>query len=627
MQRKTSPARQQKMARIPKSKGVAAPQANNSVKAYWLVALCLLMAFGAYLPVFQANFVNWDDSEYVVENLTIRSFTSMKEILFTPVQGNYHPVTMLSLAVNYAISGLSPTSYHLVNLLLHLLNILLVFFFVYRLTGKKIWIAWVTALLFAVHPLHAESVAWVSERKDVLYSFFFLAGLILYLRFLENRTVNRFLAVFFLFILSLLSKPSAIVFPLVLILIDLYYGRLRETRSWFEKLPFLLFSFAFGLLTLHGQSMTDATQYSNMIPGHFKFFFGFYGSMMYLVKTLVPVGLCAFYPYPAVNESLPAPYYAAFFVFVLTAALLIIKFRNHRLVIFAALFYLVNLILVLQFFPVGSAIIADRYAYLPVIGPFLIFGVLLQSLGDRNSGKPPVWSLATLGVIAVVLMILTFRQASTWRSSEDLWDQAIRVNPSSKAYTNRGFFYKKDGQQDKALEFFSSAIRINGADKDALVNRGDLYFGQQKFDLAIADYSQCLRIFPDVSLALQNRGAAYSAIGKYDLARIDMDRALALNPASKVGYANRALLEQSLQRYQQAIDDFYRHMQYSPDTTGDVWNAIGVSWLRMNQKEKALACFDKAIQLSGNPVFKNNRLLALPEHELAEKRSNRQTAH
>ena len=601
-------ARKQELKRKPAP--AAKGPAHEPGKVAWMPAVCIVLAIIAFSPVFKAEFLSWDDSDYVTNNQAIQTQGNLMKIMTQPVQGNYHPLTMLTLAINYAISGKDATSYHVLNLLLHLLNVLLVFLFVLKFTRQKRWAAFVTAVLFAVHPLHVESVAWIAERKDVLYSFFFLAGMLSYLYYLEKRSWTRFAGVLVLFFLSLLSKPSAIVFPLVLLALDYFYKRLTTPAAYVEKIPFLVLSVIFGLLALHGQSSTGAVLYSSMIPPHFKFFFGFYGIMMYLVKAIVPVNLCTFYPYPAINAALPLIYYAAPLVVLLLVALIFARFRKNRFVVFSSLFYLVNLALVLQFYPVGSAIIADRYSYMPLIGLFLPAGLFFQGWIDRNSGKSNGAGFALLIAVSLLLTVLTYYQSSTWRNDATLWDKAISAAQSSRAYTFRGMAYQKSGDNVRAVEMYSKAIAMNEAEKDALTNRGDLYFNEKKYDLAISDYSQILAVYPDIQQVIQNRGAAYTAAGKYDLALSDMNLALKMDPASPNGYANRALLEQALNRHLAAVDDFYKHMQISPDKTGDVWNTMGVSYLKLNLDSKALECFDKALDLTNNPVFVKNREVA-----------------
>jgi Tfp pilus assembly protein PilF len=587
---------------------VAIPEKKNF---YWMLVVSVLLTTIAFSPVFKAGFVSWDDPDYVTANRTIQSLGNFSKIVTTPVQGNYHPFTMLSLALNYAYSGKDAASYHIVNLLLHLANVILVFFFVLRLTGKKYWIAFITALLFGIHPLHVESVAWVSERKDVLYAFFFLAGLIRYIKYLEKRTLLNLSYVVGLFILSLLSKPAAIIFPIVLFAIDFYYNRLSEAKTYAEKIPFLLLSLFFGFLTIHGQSVQGAVSSASTFPSHFRFFFGFYGIMMYLYHAVIPLNLCTFYPYPAVNSSLPLVYYLAPIVTLLLAVIFFISIRRNKLIAFSIMFYLVNLALVLQFLPVGSAVIADRYTYMPLIGLFLVPGYYFQKWAESNSGKPASVSIVILVIVSMVLTMLSFRQSSTWKNSASLWDHTISVMPSSKAYTNRGLIYKLENQNEKALELYTKAIGINKAEKDALVNRGNIYFNQKKYDLAIADYDKCISIDGTVQLAIENRGAAYAAIGKFDLALADMNLALKLKPESVNGYANRAVVEQALNQNQAAIDDFYLHMKYTPDETGNVWNTIGSLHLKMNENEKALECFTNAVGITESTTFLYNRALAL----------------
>jgi len=582
----------------------------KKVNYYWMIIICIVLTFIAFAPVFKAGFVNWDDPDYVTSNQNIKSLSNFYKIVTTPVQGNYHPLTMLSLALNYAISGKSATSYHVVNLLLHVLNVILVFFFVLKLSGKKHWIAFIAALLFGIHPLHVESVAWIAERKDVLYAFFFIAGLIRYLKYIEKPGIINFLAVLVLFLLSLLSKPAAIIFPVVLLAIDYYYDRLGNSKTYLEKVPFLLISLIFGILTLSGQTAQGAVSSASTFPSHFRYFYGFYGIMMYIYKALLPINLCAFYPYPAINRFLPLEYYLSPILTLVIAIIFFAIFRKNRLLAFGIAFYYINLLLVLQFIPVGSAIIADRYTYIPLIGLLIIVGFYFQKWVDKNSGIPSPMAIAVLLLSTVSLTYLSYKQASTWKDNASLWDHAIAIKPSSKALSNRALTYKLEKQNAKAIELFSRAISINKAEKDALVNRGNIYFNEKKYDLAINDYNQCLAIDPNDKLAIENRGTAYAAIGKYDMALTDMNQSLKLNPGSINGYANRAIIKQALNQNQEAIDDFYLHMKNSPDENGNIWNSIGILEQKLDQNVKAIECFDKAIALNENQQFLYNRALS-----------------
>jgi len=265
----------------------------------------------------------------------------------------------------------------------------------------------------------------------------------------------------------------------------------------------------------------------------------------------------------------------------------------------------------LQFFPVGSAIIADRYTYLPLIGVFLVIGHYFQKWADLHQGKPNTAGIIALATVTLILTILTYKQAATWKDSASLWDKAIAVAPGSRAYTNRGLIYKRANQYEKAIEMYSLAISINKVEEEALINRGNIYFNEKKYDLAIADYDKCLTIDSLNPLAIENRASAYASLGRYEEALQDLNKALKLDPNSENGYDNRALVKQILNQHQSAIEDFYQHMKNAPDETGDIWNAIGVSYIKLDQYPKALECFDKALKLSENPVFLYNRALAL----------------
>ena len=576
----------------------------------WWLAIALIFTFFIYTTVFKAGFVNWDDDDYVVENFTIRSLHNFHDIITTPVQGNYHPLTMLSLAANYAISGGKAGSYHFVNLLLHLLNMLLVFLFVYRLTGSKPWIAFITALLFGIHPLHVESVAWVSERKDVLYSLFFLAGLIAYLKYIAKQNMANYLLVLGLFVLSLLSKPAAIIFPIVLLAVDYYHDRLNTLKAWYEKIPLFALSVLLGIMTLHAQKLQGAVAGAYLFPHHFRLFFGFYGIMMYLLKSIWPFQLCTFYPFPPLNPTLPFSYYISPIVSLVLAGTIVYYYRRNKLLVFAILFYLINLVMVLQFLPVGSAIIADRYTYLPLIGVFLVPGLFFQQWIDKRKGKTSVGGIAVFGIVAFILGILSFRQAQTWGSSAALWDKAIKIAPSSRAYTNRGLIFKREGNYNAALEMYTEAIHMNKAETDALVNRGNIYFNNKQYDLAITDYNACLKVDSMKQQAIENRGSAYGAIGKYDLALVDMNKAIQMNPDSKNGYANRAVFYQLKGSDREAIRDFNKHLEVNQNRDADILNSIGISYLNLKNYDSALAIFSEAIQQKQLGAFYSNRAMA-----------------
>lgn len=592
-----------------KRKNTETPGGTINVLATKRKFIFIIIAFSvlAYLPVFNAGFVNWDDEDYVVNNKLIESFSNFNQILTEPVQGNYHPLTMLSLALNYSISGKTPLSYHIFNLLLHIINSILIFYFVLRLSKSGLWMAFIVALLFGIHPLHVESVAWVSERKDLLYAFFFISGMIVYLLYIEERKMVLLFLVFLLFALSLLSKPAAVIFPMALLALDFYKDRLRSAKVYFEKVPFFLLAVLFGLLAMHGQSEAGATELAQTFSLPNRLLFASYGIMMYLVKTIWPLQLCTFYPFPEVSNSLPVMYYFSLLFLALLIYVLIKSYKNNRLVAFALIFYLINLALVLQLLPVGNAIIADRYSYLPLVGIFIIPGFYFQRWIDKNNGKLSFIMLLILLLSSAALVTLSYQQSTTWKNGATLWDHAIKISPSSRAYVNRGLLYKKSGNMEQAFNCYNRAIELGTKEPDAWVNRGNVYFSRKQYELAIQDYNQCLALSAINLKAYENRAASYATLGNVEMALADFSRALNLDSTSTSSFANRGMLYMSTARYVEAINDFNHFLKLKADPNGEIWSFSGEANFKIARYEEALNCYSQALQIRETGLYYLNR--------------------
>ena len=567
----------------------------------WVLPFILLVTFFAFIPVFKAGFVNWDDGDYTYDNLLIRNFSNLKILLTTPLQGNHHPLTMLSLAINYQISGEDAWSYHLFNLLLHLINTFLVFRLALLLSNRNIIIAFTTAVLFGIHPLHVESVAWVSERKDVLYGMFFLLGLISYIKYADTGSKKQYWFTLLFLILSLLSKAAAVIFPVAIFCIDLLRNRKIELKLFLEKIPFFIPALIMGVLTFLAQKEAGATgkeEFSALT----NILFGFYGIMMYFLKMIWPFNLSPFYPFPAVNESLPAKYYIAPLFSLAFAVLFFYSLKRNRVIAFGILFYLVNLLLVLQIVSVGSAVIAERYTYIPYIGLFYIIGWLI----DRwSKGTIPKASYVIVP-LSLFLAIITYRQSSIWENGATLWDQAIKTQPSSRAYTNRAVLLRKEKNPDLALEYYNQAISINSMDEEAYMNRGNVYMDLQKINLAYADYKKALSIKPDYPEALDNIGALYGMRGQYDSSLNYLNRVVTIKPDYKSAYKNRGMTYYSMKNYEAAIKNFEKFLEYEPGAAA-TQNTIGVCYQSMGKLQEAIAAYSKAIELSPEPLFYLNR--------------------
>ena len=574
-------------------------------EGYWMIILTLILVFIAYLPVLNAGFVNWDDDDYVVKNKAITSFSNMGELLTGSVQGNHHPLTMISLALNYAISGLNPLSYHLFNLILHLLNTFLVYKLASRLSNNSAIVSFTTALLFGIHPLHVESVAWVSERKDVLYAFFFLLGFLSYVRYTAKKLRKDYILTFIWFTLSILSKPAAIIFPAVLFVFDFYFRRKFDVKIFLEKIPFFLVAAVFAYLTLSAQKTIGAMDKTEVFTATHRILFGFYGYAAYFFKMIFPFNLVAFYPTPPINAPLPSYFYAAPLFFIATVIACLLTWKKNRVITFGFAFYFVNLLLVLQLVVIGSALIAERYTYIPYIGLFFIIGWYL----DKAFKTKPSTAYAIIILAGVILAPITYNQAGTWKNGEALWENVIKKNPGSKAYVIRADELSKKGNKEKALSYFNSAIAINKADPEAYGNRGNIYFDFQQDSLALNDYNSALALNASYVPALSNRGALYSRRGNYEVGLADLNKALSLNPDYGPAYKNRGTTYLSMKQFDKAVLDFRKYLEYEPKEI-EIYNAIGVCYQNAGNYNASLEPFTEAISKDPLPLYYMNRSIS-----------------
>lgn len=548
----------------------------------------MLVSFALYTTAFDHEFTAWDDPDYVTENVFVRNqdYGALSKAV---VSNNYHPLTMFSLAWN-AAPPLTPRPFLVTNAFLHALNAGLVFWLALLLSRRRISVAFWTALLFGIHPMHVESVAWISERKDLLYVFFFLAGAIAYQRYLERRTMPWLAGAFALFVLSCLSKGMAVVFPLVMVLQDVWERRrVIETRSLLEKAPFFLVAFVFGRIALDVQGGGDLHGLLTRTTVHLKgiadtlpyatwerILLPTYGFAGYLVKLFVPVEQSAFYPYPAPGTLGPV-HAAAALVFVGVLALIVWDFRRTRLFTFGLGWYLVTILPVLQWLPVGEAIMAERYTYLSYVGPLFTLSAAVLSLAGVARQRRRI-AFAALACFAAVCAVLTVRQIGVWRNSEALWTQVIEHHPRAEmAYVARGNARGREGRIQEALSDLRTARSL----------------GSERYDL------------------FDGLGNAYGALNQLDSSVVLYTRALAVNPNAGRTYSNRAVALVRLNRPQEALDDLERAQTLLAGADVNLHTTRADAYLQLSRFREAAAEYDRAIDLGarGAMVY-NNRAIA-----------------
>ncbi len=582
----------------------------------WIVAAFLLvLTWYLYKPSLDNHFTNWDDPEYVLENRQVKNFDAQNAKYFFAhaSANNYHPLTMLSLSLDYHYTikdkrlfretdELDAVNFHTTSLILHVLNVLLVFIFIYFLSRKRVIVATITALLFAIHPMHVESVSWIAERKDVLYTFFFLAGLIIYVKYLEKPGWMRLVITGLLFLASLFSKPSAVVFPLILLAIDYFYGRKFTAKVFYEKIPFFILAVVFGVTTFIIQSQTSVAGIK-IFTFFQRLMFASYGFIMYQYKLLLPFNISPFYPYPSVHPSvtLPVIFLLSPLIALAIVGLVIFSTRFTRVFSFGYLFYFTCIVLVLQFMPVGSAIMADRYAYMSSIGLFFIMAWYLDQafISNHKILRSLRWILAGVFLMYSIFLIkIAYKQTMVWHNSETLWSDVISKYPQAETpYKQRGNYYGSLNMTDKAMQDFMSFIKIKQDDAGVYSNLGNTYGLRGEIDKALEAYSKSITLDSLNVKTFLNRAITYTRGKQYLQAIRDYNKALELNPAFMEIYANRSYTFLEMGRFEDAVSDFSRLIQYSPRNDNYFMNR-GVCYFKLKQYPGALADFEQCIALN-----------------------------
>jgi tetratricopeptide (TPR) repeat protein len=499
---------------------------------------------------------------------------------------------------------LNPAPFHRTNVWLHLLNTALVFWLALRLRAGT-WGAAAAALLFAIHPLHVESVAWISSRKDVLYSAFFLGGLLIATAAFRQGKWYYWAGVFVLFLLSLLSKPAAIVFPPALWLIHWYeqpQAAIQPKRLVY-LLPFLAFSLISVFITFAYQEDIGAVDQQYGFGK--RFLFASYSAVIYLWKCVFPFGLSAFHPAPLANEALSGRLYAAPLLAIGLAGATVWAFFKKRLLFFALAFYWISLLLVLGFVKLGSSLYAERYTYMAYTGIFIAVGTLLQ----QALSAPAAWKKGlAIGLTALFVALFawqTARQIPVWKDAETLWTQVLQQYPSDKNYGSRGYHFYLTRQWEKALRDFEKATALNPANETALQIQGICWQKLNKYDEAIRVYEDWLKKFKASVAVTFELGNAYMAQKNAPAAVEAYTKTLALQPEHLDALNNRAGAWFQLKEYAKAEADYSTALAIRPDFIAAL-NNRGAARLNSGNRTGAANDFRKSLALQPDqPVIRD----------------------
>jgi tetratricopeptide (TPR) repeat protein len=608
----------------------------TAIKAPSVALLIAVISIFVYLPAIQNDFVNWDDPSFVYENPDIRAidFKSLKWMLTTYHTADWFPLTWLSHAIDYAIWGLDPAGHHLTSIIFHGLNTFLAVILIIRLINyagninqpsiiseninrspeTAIVAGAVTGLLFGLHPLHVESVAWVSERKDVLYSFFYILSILSYLKYAspelrKQKTLYYSLSLLF-FIFSSMSKAMAVTLPVVLIILDVYPLERLDFRSVFkrnhtvlaEKIPFLALSIALSIITVLANKAEGAIAHFQIKFLGDRILLAFRSLCFYLYKMVWPADLVPLYPYPSGIQFFSFQYMGSLVILTCITAICAISWRKHKVFLTVWLYYIVTLLPVLGIIQSGSQAAADRYTYMSSLGPFLLAGLAAALLLEKpiiRSGNPVKKKAVILImiVIPVILSSLTLSQLKLWKNSLTLWNKEIKVYPDGayQAYYNRGKALDEKGNFQMAISDYNKTIELNPVFDDAYVNLGRAHDALGNHQYAIIIYNKAIELNPEAEDAYYNRGVSYSKSGNYKQAIADCTTAVTLNPQYEKAYNNRGVFYGIIGDYQKSIDDLSKAIELDTLYTEAYYNR-GVSYKNSKKYMQAIQDFNKVIQ-------------------------------
>jgi len=583
---------------------------NYFSREYLKLYICLILSLLILLVYWQIqyfDFIIYDDPNYVQDNEQVKQGLTWAGILWsfsTTHAANWHPLTWLSLMLDTHIFGVQSGGYHWTNVMFHLVNSLLLFLIFNRMTGS-IWRTGFVAAIFALHPLHVESVAWITERKDVLSTFFGFLTIGAYIYYTEEPNVRRFLMILLFFALGLLAKPMLVTIPFLLLLLDYWplaryksgkmtgYGESRKNTmgnngvpplishpmlgwKWLlvEKTPLFMMSIVSGIITLYAQRTGGALATLEKFSLADRLANALVSYAAYLGKMVFPCGLALLYPHPH-TWPLAKVFLSGFTLLLIT--MLVWRRNNSRGYLKVGwLWYLVTLLPVIGILQVGNQAMADRYTYIPLIGPSLI--IAWEAAAQFNNwryGKCVLSSIAA--VIIIILSLLTFRQVGLWQNTETILNNSIiNTNGNHEAFNNLGVFLMIKGQYKQAIAYLENCLSIN----------------------------------PEFAVAYNNLGQAYIRTGNYEKGIAILERGLQINPGLIKARRNLANIMLLKENYLGAATH-YRLLIQANQGDADMFNDLGVALARLGKEKEAMANFRRALAM--NPQHReammNMRLL------------------
>ena len=615
----------------------------NLHKEYLIALILITITAISYWQVKDHNFITFDDPQYITENPQVKTGLTLESVkwAFTSLHVyNWHPVTWLSHMLDVQLFGLNPGWHHVTNLIFHIATTLLLFFVFHRMT-KALWQSTLVAAIFALHPLHVESVAWVAERKDVLSAFFWMLTIGAYAYYVERPVVQRYLLTILFFILGLMAKPMLVTMPFVLLLLDYWpLGRLQlsalkladpdkntkpasrkhkrkkvqknvvtetsqqhkivqSVNPWsnlkqlaYEKIPFFILSVISCVITIIAQK--DATYSIQELPLGYRITNAIVSYTHYIVKMIYPVNLSVFYPRP--NEIPSWQTFGAMLVLICVTILVIQATRKFKYLAVGWFWYLGTLVPVIGLIQVGSQAMADRYTYIPLIGIFIMFAWGVHDVSRRWKNQKVILGIIA-GILIIALSFGTWVQVRYWRNNDILFKHALNVDARNwKAHYILAITSSQKGYIDEAIQHYQDALRFVPYESEIHKGIGLLLAAKGNIDEAISHFEKASQIDPhdtkareflEINLAL--RGNIKEAISHYK-------KALQINPSNPYLHyvLGEALAKQG--HFDESISHLREALRIKPDIA-EAHNAMGIVLASRGKLPEAIVHFREALKL------------------------------
>jgi Tfp pilus assembly protein PilF len=626
------------------------PDRHLKIMISLLLILSIIIAYG---QVKNFDFIGYDDQEYITENSQVQEGITVDGIIwaFTSFHSaNWHPLTWLSHMLDCELYRLNPMGHHLTNLIIHMANSILLFL-VFKLMTGAVWRSAFVAAIFAIHPLHVESVAWISERKDVLSTFFGLLMICAYYRYIKTPSLKNYLLVIIFLSLGLMAKPMLVTFPFVLLLLDFwplkrfhykndnllqsektpYYGSKGIFRLILEKIPLFIPVVISSYLTFLAQKSGGTVKALEALSLKTRIANALVSYVSYILKAIWPSDLAVFYPHP--GNTLPAWQIFGSALVIATACFwVILTLRKYPYIGVGLFWYLGTLIPVIGLVQVGNQAMADRYTYIPLIGFFIIVSWGVSDLSIKWRYRKIILGIPAV-IILSAMVVCTACQLTYWKNGITLFEHAIEVTENNyKAQNNLGtafglvdldkavFHYKealkikpdyvtalnnlgtallKKENYDEAVVYFNKVLKINPQKTDARMDLANIFFLQAKPEKAISQYKEILKTDPENANAHYNLAYMLSAQKKIDQAEHHYKETLRINPNHEKAHYNFANIELKQGKLKEALAHFSEAIKIKPDYV-QAYNKIGLILFKQGKFKNAKVFFSKAVQIDPN---------------------------